>query len=264
MAEFEHLFDLHGKTAIVVGAASGIGAASARGLAAFGADVVCVDRDRQSVEAVIRKIESDGGSASSYVTDILDQDQNDMLVDDYGGSDILVITPAMLVRKTLADTSLDEFDQQMTLNVRATFAVVKGFGAQMARQGRGSIVGFSSVRSSMVEPASGVYAATKAAVRQLFRTLAAEVGPSGVRVNLIAPSPVATPINADVRSRSDWRDVVSERSMLRRWAEPEDFVGPLLLLVSDAGRFVTAADFPVDGGWTASDGLARVDDSEKR
>lgn len=252
------LFDLTGTTAVVVGAGGGIGAASALGLALHGAHTVCVDVNEAGLDDVHARIRQAGGSSEICRADILDRADVARLVERHGTAEVLVVTPAILVRRRLLDQSEEDFDRQIDLNVRSIFRVVTAFGREMAERGRGSIIGYSSVRASVVEPGAGVYAATKAAVLQLLRTLAAELGPSGVRVNLIAPSPVETPLTADVRSRPEWYAATAERAMLKRWARPEDFIGPLVMLASPAGAFVTGAQLAVDGGWTAADGMGRV------
>lgn len=258
MNDVQKLFDLSGETAVVVGAGGGIGSAVAFGLAMSGARTVCVDINAAGIEETCNRIKSSGGVSEVCAADVLKRDAVDALVASYASAEIVVITPAILVRKRIADQSEEEFDRQMNLNVKGTFNVARGFGIEMARFGRGSIIGFSSVRASVVEPGSGVYAATKAAVRQLLRTLAAELGPNGVRVNLIAPSPVETSLTADLQKSGNAYTSTAERSLLRRWATPNDFIGPCVLLASDAGAFITGAELFVDGGWTASDGMDRV------
>jgi NAD(P)-dependent dehydrogenase (short-subunit alcohol dehydrogenase family) len=243
---------------VVVGAGGGIGSAVALGLATYGARTVCVDVDEAGIERTDALIKSAGGSSEACVANILDSGALAALIERYAAAEILVITPAILVRKRILEQSNEEFDRQMDLNVKGTFNVAQAFGREMAARGRGNIIGFSSVRASVVEPGSGVYAATKAAVRQLLRTLAAELGPQGVRVNLIAPSPVETPLTADLQSRGNAYADTAQRSMLRRWAKPQDFIGPVLLLASDAGAFMTGTELFVDGGWTASDGMDRL------
>lgn len=256
--QINQLFSLSSRTAVVIGAGGGIGAAIAAGLAAYGAKTVCVDINETGIRKTAAAIEAANGSCEVRVTDIMNEASLAGLVKSFASAEILVVTPAILVRKHIVDQSEAEFDKQVQLNVKGTFNVVKNFGREMASRGRGTIIGFSSVRASVVEPGAGVYAATKAAVCQLLRTLASELGPQGVRVNLIAPSPVETPLTADLQSKGDAYAITAARSMLRRWAKPEDFVGPAVFLASDASAFVTGAELFIDGGWTASDGLDRL------
>jgi NAD(P)-dependent dehydrogenase (short-subunit alcohol dehydrogenase family) len=106
----------------------------------------------------------------------------------------------------------------------------------------------------VVEPGQGVYAATKAGVVQLVKTLASELGTSGVRVNAIAPGVVDTPFTAALKARSDWAQAYADKTALRRWARPEELAGAVVFLASDASSYVTGTELFVDGGWTSVDG----------
>ena len=248
--DYERLFRLDGRKAVVVGAGSGIGRESALALAAHGAEVVCADRD----PAAVKETAGLDDRLSSYALDVLDEDQVHGAAEALGDVDILVITPATNVRKRLLDYSSEEFDRVVSLNLRASFDLVRAFGAGMAARGQGSIIGFSSIRSTAVEPGQGVYAATKAGLVQLLRTAAAELGPSGVRVNAVAPGIVDTPLTAQIKSDPEWSEAYASKSALGRWSRPDELAGAVVYLASDASSFVTGAQIFVDGGWTAIDG----------
>lgn len=247
-------FDLTGTRAVVVGAGRGIGEACAAGLAAHGADVVCADHREDWADATTAAITADGGSARSAVVDILDAASVQALSDDVGAPDALVVTPGVNVRKAILDYTAEEFDRVIDLNLRGTFHLLQSFGRSMADAGHGSIVVFSSIRSKVVEPGQGVYAATKAGAIQLVRTLAAELGPSGVRVNAICPGVVETPLTAPIKDDPEWAEAYSAKSVLGRWARPDEMAGPCVFLASEASSFVTGSALFVDGGWTAADG----------
>lgn len=247
-------FDLTGTTAVVVGAGRGIGQACAHGLAAQGAEVVCADHREDWARETVDAIVASGGSARAAVVDILDAAGVDALAADVGAPDALVVTPAVNVRKAILDYTAEEFDRVVDLNLRGTFHLMQAFGRTMSAAGRGSIVVFSSIRAQVVEPGQGVYAATKAGVVQLVRTLAAELGPSGVRVNAICPGVVETPLTAPIRDDPDWAAAYATKSVLGRWARPDEMAGPCVFLASDASSFVTGSALYVDGGWTAADG----------
>ena len=248
--DYERLFRLDGRKAVVVGAGSGIGRESALALAAHGAEVVCADRD----PAAAKETAGLDDRLSSYALDVLNEDQVHTAAEELGDVDVLVITPATNVRKRLLDYSSEEFDRVVSLNLRASFDLVRAFGPGMAARGRGSIIGFSSIRSTTVEPGQGVYAATKAGLVQLLRTAAAELGPSGVRVNAVAPGIVDTPLTAQIRSNPEWSEAYASKSALGRWSRPDELAGAVVYLASDASSFVTGAQIFVDGGWTAIDG----------
>ena len=249
--DYSRLFRLDGRRAVVVGAGSGIGRESALALAAHGAAVVCADRDAEAAGATAAQA---GAGATAYALDVLDRDGVRACAADLGDVDVLVMTPATNVRKRLLDYDDADFDRVVTLNLRAAFDMVRAFGGPMADRGRGSIIGFSSIRALTVEPGQGVYAATKAGLVQLLRTAAAELGPRGVRVNAVAPGVVETPLTAQIKADPAWYDAYAARSALGRWAQPSELAGAVVYLASDAASFVTGSLLLVDGGWTAVDG----------
>jgi len=249
VARYADLFRLDGRTAVVVGAGSGIGRESAYALAAHGASVVCADRDLAAAEATAAA----GGALSPYPLDVLDADAVARAAAELP-ADVLVVTAGMNVRKRLLDYTAEDFDRVVALNLRAAFHLVQAFGAAMRDRGRGSIVAFSSIRAVTVEPGQGVYAATKAGLVQLLRTAAAELGPHGVRVNAIAPGVVETPLTAPIRAVPQWAQAYATKSALGRWSTPSELAGAVVYLASDASSFVTGSQLFVDGGWTAVDG----------
>ncbi|SED65307.1 SDR family NAD(P)-dependent oxidoreductase [Streptomyces melanosporofaciens] len=247
---YSRLFRLDGRKAVVVGAGSGIGRESALALAAHGATVVCADRDLKAAEETA----SMGQEMSAYALDVLDGEAVVRAAEELGAVDVLVFTAATNVRKHLLDYTADEFDRVVGLNLRASFDLVRAFGRGMAERGRGSIIGFSSIRAVAVEPGQGVYAATKAGLVQLLRTAAAELGPKGVRVNAVAPGVVDTPLTAQIRSVPEWSEAYASKSALGRWSRPDELAGAVVYLASEASSFVTGSQLFVDGGWTAIDG----------
>jgi NAD(P)-dependent dehydrogenase (short-subunit alcohol dehydrogenase family) len=244
--DYHGLFRLDGRRAVVVGAGSGIGRESARALAAQGAEVVCADRDVDAAAAT--------GAGTPYALDVLDRDAVRRAAAELGAVDVLVFTAATNVRKRLLDYADAEFDRVVDLNLRASFDLVRAFGGPMAERGRGSIIGFTSIRAVTVEPGQGVYAATKAGLVQLLRTAAAELGARGVRVNAIAPGVVETPLTTQIRADPAWEAAYAAKSALGRWAQPAELAGAVVYLASDAASFVTGSVLTVDGGWTAVDG----------
>lgn len=249
-ADYARLFRLDGRRAVVVGAGSGIGREAARALAAHGAEVVCADLDPTTAAETA----ASGDGMRAYELDVLDRDAVRAAGADLGEVDILVFTTGRNVRKRLLDYGDDEFDQVVALNLRGAFDLIRAFGPGMAERGRGSIIGTSSIRSLVVEPGQGVYAATKAALVQLLRTAAAELGPRGVRVNALAPGVVETPLTAPIAAVPEWYDAYARKSALGRWAQPSELAGAIVYLASDAASFVTGSVLFVDGGWTAIDG----------
>ena len=158
------------------------------------------------------------------------------------------------VRKRVLDYTSEEFDLVIGLNLRAAFTCVRAFAPGMAERGRGSIIGLSSIRSMTVEPGQSMYASTKAGLLQMLRTVAAELGPQGVRANTVAPGVVRTPLTGPILDNPEWERAYAEKNAFQRWATPDEMAGAIVFLASDASSYVTGAQILVDGGWTAVDG----------
>ena len=254
MYDYGKMFDLTGKTALVVGAGRGIGEAGAQGLAAFGAEVFCADVDAETAESSAQEIRAQGSKAQAVELDMTDVESMGAAAERVGTPDALVVTPSINARKPLLEISDDEFDRVVDLNLKGLFRLMRIFGRGMAERGSGSIVAFSSFRAQVVEPGQSVYAATKSGTVQMVRTLAAELGQSNVRVNAIAPGAVETPLTAQIKNSPEWWDAYANKNILGRWAQPHEMVGMIVYLVSDASSYTTGSHMFVDGGWTAADG----------
>ncbi|MFK7804725.1 MAG: SDR family NAD(P)-dependent oxidoreductase [Anaerolineae bacterium] len=254
MFNYKAMFQLDGKHALVVGAGSGIGQSAAHSMAAFGATVTCADINLAAAQETAGQITANGGQASAVAIDMCDSKAVAQFFSEMGAVDILVSTPSINVRKPMLEMSEDEFTRVLDLNLKGTFLLMKGAGQKMADQGKGSIIVFSSIRSQVVEPGQGVYAATKAGALQMVRAMAAELAPQGVRVNAIGPGVVETPLTAQIKNQPDWYNAYANRNALGRWAQPHEIAGAVVYLASDASSYVTGSIMFVDGGWTAIDG----------
>jgi NAD(P)-dependent dehydrogenase (short-subunit alcohol dehydrogenase family) len=251
---YSNLFRLDDRKSFVLGAGSGIGRESSLALAAHGAHVICADRDLDAAKHTAKLIANEGGHAQAYELDVLDTDAVFAAAADHPDVETLLFTAATNVRKRLLDYSSEEYDRVVNLNVRSSFDLIRAFGANMVRQQKGSIIGFSSVRHLVVEPGQGVYAATKAATVQLLRTAAAEFGPAGVRANAVAPGCVDTPLTDSIKANPEWYNAYATKGALGRWSQPSELTGAVVYLASDASSYVTGTVLYVDGGWTAVDG----------
>lgn len=252
-----HLFDLSGKTAVVIGGASGIGEAIAVGCAQQGARVFCLDANEQAASAVAKRVSGAGCACEAGVLDIRDSAAVDRAFDDIDarhGVDIAICTPSINVRKPILRYTDEELARVLDVNIKGNFHVLRAAGRVMTKRRTGSIILFSSIRSQVVEPGQGAYAATKAGIVQLVRTAAAEFGPFGVRVNAIGPGVIETPLTAPIKANKDWYEAYAAKSVFGRWGRADEMVGPAIFLASDAASYVTGTILFADGGWLAADG----------
>ncbi|MEX1007719.1 MAG: glucose 1-dehydrogenase [Acidimicrobiia bacterium] len=262
MTDPRDAFDLDGRVAVVTGAASGIGAASARMLAAVGATVVCADVNADGAERVADAIRSDGGRATAAQCDVSVQTEVDDLVEraaaDHGRVDVMANIAGIIHESLVVDTKEDDLDRVLGINLKGVFFGCQAAARVMIGQGSGSIINMSSGAIDVPAPNIVCYAMAKAAVAQLTKTLAVEVGPLGVRVNAIAPGFIITGMTSrhwrqpdgtiDEAVKEQVTMPMRERSTLGRVGEPDDIAYAVLYLACDAASFMTGQILRPNGG----------------
>lgn len=239
-------FELTGQVALVIGAAAGgLGERAATALAGAGATVVTADLDgaQPGVDRVV---------------DVTDEASVDQLVaavrDEHGRLDVVVNAAGVMLRKAYDETTLEEFERVVRVNLTGTWLVARAAGRVMAARGEGRIVNLTTVYAERVGPVpESAYYASKAGVANVTRALAAELGPRGVVVNCLAPGVFyPTKMTAALAETPDRLAWFADRTMLGRLGDPDrDLAGPLLLLASPASSYVTGQVLYVDGGWSA-------------
>jgi 2-dehydro-3-deoxy-D-gluconate 5-dehydrogenase len=250
----EELFGLDGATAVVTGATSGLGAASAVALARAGAKVVLSGRDRSRGERVVAEIAAGGGSAELELADLASAGEAvafaGRVLERHGPVDILVNAAGVFGRGEAAEVALEQWEALVQINVTSTFLLCQRFGRGMIERGRGKIINFSSTDGFLGVPEQLAYNVSKGAIVQLTRTLGAEWIRYGVNVNAVAPCDFATPMIAPFLDQQEYRDWIVEAIPAGRVGQPHEIVGAVLFLASSASDMVAGHNLLVDGGRT--------------
>lgn len=245
---------INGRIAIVTGAAQGNGRAIAIGLAAQGAKVAVCDVQEAQVSAVAEEIRAAGGIAVAMKLDVTDRADcahaAQFVAAQLGGNTEILINNAGIVRRTPVEgeTFDADWDDVMRVNVNGCMNMVRAFREQLIAS-KGRIVNLGSIMSVSAGPGLVAYAASKGAVLQMTKALVHDLSPHGVRVNAIAPGVIETPMTVATRENPEAIGRFMAHTPLRRPGKPEELVGPVLFLVSDAASYVTGALLPVDGGY---------------
>lgn len=250
------MIGIEGKIAVITGAAQGNGRAMALGFAQAGAFVICCDIQRDALENLAREIRDLGGKALPLHVDISD-DASCLAaaaeVAKSAGPATILVNNAGIIRRTKpdADSFAEDWRAIMAVNATGTMQMIRAFLPQL-RETRGRIVNLASIMSVTAGPGQTAYAASKGAVLQMTKALAHDLAPDGIRVNAIAPGVIATPMTEATRADPEAIGRFMAHTPLRRPGQPEELVGPVLFLASDAASYVTGALLPVDGGYLAA------------
>ncbi|MEU8936430.1 SDR family NAD(P)-dependent oxidoreductase [Streptomyces goshikiensis] len=244
-------YDLTGRTALVTGAASGIGRATALLLAEAGAAVHCADRDERGLAETAALIAKAGGSATAQPLDVTDRTAIRAAVRAAGPLDIAAAIAGVMHTSTVLETTDEDLDRILDINFKGVLRTCQEAARAMIAAGRpGAIVTMASGAVDAAQPGLLCYSAAKAAVVQLTKTLATETGPYGIRVNAVAPGWIRTPMTGrhspEVREQTEAAMV--RMSPLRRVGEPEDIAQAVLYLASDASSFMTGQILRPNGG----------------
>jgi len=247
-------FDLKGKVALVTGGNGGIGLGIAKGLAQAGAAVAVAGRNQAKNAAAVAAL---GGGAIGLVADVNDSDQVRRMVAEtvkaFGGLDILVANAGINIRKPPQDYSSAEWHQIVDTNLTSVFECCQAAYPEMKRRGGGKIVTIGSMTSIFGFDVGPVYAATKGAVVQLTKSLAAAWAKDNIQVNSILPGFIDTELTQGARRNiPGMGERVVARTPARRWGEPGDLAGAAVFFCSRASDFVTGTALPVDGGFSSS------------
>lgn len=243
------------KVVAVTGAASGMGAASAREFASLGATVAIIDRDESGAQTVAAEV----GTDSVFIGDVANaefcQSAIDAVVDQHGQIDVLVNAAGTIHRADALGTSNDDWDRVMGVNVNGMFYLCRAAVDHMVRQGGGSIVNFGSIWGGVGSAGSTAYCVSKGAVHQLTRAMALDHAEQNVRINAVAPGEVRTPMLSSQRDHAptevELQALADATIPMKRLAEPEEIAKVVVFLAGDGASYMTGEIVHVDAGYTA-------------
>ena len=247
-----NLFDLSGQVAFCCGGSSGLGLQFAKAMANAGADIALVARRTDRLDENAREIEAEYGvKVYPHYMDLQDSKSITDCVSDvvkhFGKIDILINAAGINRRYWLEDFPLDMWDEVIATNLNGTVYCSQLVGQYMLRQGYGRIVNLASMNSFVAGPKMAAYVASKGGIAQVTKAFANEWGGRGIRVNAIAPGYQTLPLQQDPKRYQE----ILDRIAVGRWGKPDDLVGPVLMLCSEAGSYCNGLVMPIDGGYLA-------------
>ena len=250
------LLSLNGKTAVITGGTSGIGRALSLGLADAGADVVATARRKEQVESTASEIEARGRKTLRIQSDVCDRASLESLaaatLQSFGKIDILINCAGIIRRTPTLTLAEEEWNSILNTNLTGTLRACQVFGKHMLERGYGRIINIASLNSFVALTEVAAYAASKAAIVSLTRSLAVEWSKKGVTVNAIAPGVFRTELNASLLDSTPRGQELLMRTPMGRFGKTEELIGAAVFLASDGASFVTGQTLPVDGGFLAS------------
>ena len=251
-------FSLEGKVALVTGAAYGIGFAMAQALAEAGAKIAFNCRGKEHMEQALADYKKLGIDAKGYLCDVTKEDDVRAMVEDIektlGTIDILVNNAGIIKRIPMTDMKVEEFRQVIDIDLTAPFIMSKAVIPGMIKKGHGKIINICSMMSELGRETVSAYAAAKGGLKMLTRNIASEYGEFNIQCNGIGPGYIATPQTAPLRerqpdgSRHPFDSFIMAKTPAARWGTPEDLMGSVVFLASDASNFVNGQVLYVDGG----------------
>jgi len=248
------LFNLKGKVAAITGAGGFLCGEMARGYARAGVKVVVLDLRLEKAEKVRAEIVESGGEAVAGQIDVTEKASFEsalkLTLDSYGGVDILINGAGTNAPTPVMEIAAEEWDRILAVNVRGTLLGCQVFGRKMLEQGSGSIINISSASAGPPLSKAFTYSVSKAGVRNLTQNIAREWGTTGVRVNALRPGFFPTEWSMKHFITPEREGQIKNHTAMRRYGRPDELLGAVLWLASDAASFVTGAEITVDGGFT--------------
>ncbi len=251
-SNLKQLFSLEDKIVVLTGAAGGIGAALSKGMAGAGAVMCNCDISEKGLSLLSDEIAAEGGKARSYVMNVADsssiQAAVDAIVKEFGRIDVLVNVAGINKREGFLDVKEETYDRIMDINLKSVFFVTQAVVPAMMKAHGGSIINIGSHNATAMLGGCSVYGATKSGVVALTRSMAVEWAEWGIRANAVSPGHILTPLTQVTWDHPTRGDYLRDRIAMRRPGYPEELLGIVVLLASDASSYMSGCNYVVDGG----------------
>ena len=249
------IFDLSDKTALITGGSKGLGKAMARGLALAGADVFISSRHEDELKTALAAILEGTARQGKYMVADMSQRADvrrlaDAATREFEHIDILINNAGTNIPEAIDEITDENWNAVMEINLNSVMALTRALVPAMKKRRWGRVIHISSIMGLVSAAGRNVYSATKSALIGMTRASALDLGPFGITVNCIAPGPFLTDLPMRLLS-DEQKQQFTKMTALGRWGQPEELVGPVLLLASEAGSYITGTTLVIDGGWCA-------------
>lgn len=246
---------LAGKTAVITGASRGLGRAMAVALAAEGASIALVARDKEKLEESAAAVVAAGGKASLHIADVAVEEGvaavEKEIAAKYGKVHILINNAGINIRKSITEFTLEEWNRVVNTNLTSVFLMCRAFVPHMKGSGYGRIINMTSIMSHVSLPGRTAYSSTKTALLGLTKSLALELAPDGITVVGISPGPFGTEMNTVLMQNPEMNAQFISKIPVGRWGKVEEIGALARFICSEDAGFITGTDILIDGGWTA-------------
>lgn len=248
----EKLYSLEDKVVLMTGAAGGIGRELAKGMAGVGAILCACDISEKGLASLADEIKAEGGQCRTFIMNVTDQQSIQAAVDaigaEFGRIDVLVNVAGINKREGIMDVLEETYDRIMDINLKSVFMVSRTVAPLMMKQHKGSIINIGSHNATAMLGGCSVYGATKSGVVALTRSMAIEWAEWGIRANAVSPGHILTPLTQVTWDHPTRGDYLRDRIAMRRPGNPEEIIGLVVLLASDASSYMTGSNYVIDGG----------------
>ena len=252
MSEIYNMFSINKKKILVTGAANGNGKAIAQALGAAGSELCLIDVDYRNLMIIADEIEKETGTpVKRFSVDLSNSNELENFLEQHYDFDVVINNAGITLGNHLFEYSDEDWDMTHKVNLYVPYKIIQKISEKMVLNKSGSIINITSLAAELGFPGNPAYVAFKGALKQLTKAVACDLSGSGVRVNSVGPGYIKTNMTKNSWNDESLRSERTNRTTLKRWGKPNDLVGIIIFLSSDASSYITGQEFYVDGGWLA-------------